>query len=304
MTIERGIILPDSNPQKEIQKHSETTDWEYREYSKFLYEVGSEMMSRFFNGLVYPDGKKVPNPLFAFDDARNNNVLGTYDLKPDEYGLMYKITINTAHFDDGEGGKEYKYGKWSLCEVTLHEMVHVWQQHGRGKEPYKPGRHPHNKEFCLKAKELGLNVFPVVGFHYQVADEGSPFSILMRQFGIKRPDDVPTSDEKPKGNYFEIGRKRKGRSSLTKYSCGCQNAWIGSAEFHALCTNCGNEFVKATALRQMLYSLSGPEDDPEEFDVDAEIDRRQEAEDERIDREVEDYEGRGIEWFRYDNDYD
>jgi hypothetical protein len=61
---------------------------------------------------------------------------------------------------------------------------------------------------------------------------------------------------KIKDDWFEIGKKRKGRSSLTKYSCGCQNAWIGAAEFAARCERCGNEFVKATALRQALKEIA------------------------------------------------
>jgi len=93
----REVLIATSNPQTEIQKHSETANWEYRDQANFLYTVGSEMMSRFFNGLVYLDGKKVPDPLIAFDNLRNNNVLAQYDLRPDEYGLMYKITFNTAH---------------------------------------------------------------------------------------------------------------------------------------------------------------------------------------------------------------
>jgi|GEM_PF-5572321 len=64
------VVLQDSNPQKEIQRHSENADWEYREYSQFLYNVGSEMMARFFNGLAYPDGRKVPTRLLQFFNKR------------------------------------------------------------------------------------------------------------------------------------------------------------------------------------------------------------------------------------------
>jgi hypothetical protein len=282
MMTERGIILPDPNPQKEIQKHSENADWEYREYSQFLYNVGSEMMARFFNGLVYPDGKKVPNPLFAFDNLRNNNVLGQYDLFPDEYGLKFKITINTAHFEDVDGKKKYKYGDWALCEVGLHELIHVWQQEGGGKDPYKGGRNSHNKEFVDKAESLGLHPVPVIGCHSKVADADSPFGYLMKQFGIKRPDDVPRAEGiKIKDDWFEIGKKRKGRSSLTKYSCGCQNAWIGASEFAAKCNLCGNDFVKAVVLREVVAAMADttPEEEPVGYDVDDAIDREQEQQD-------------------------
>lgn len=269
---ERGRVTGSNNPQPEIQKHSETADWEFKDQASYLYRIGGMMMDRFFNGLVYLDGRKVPDPLIAFDNLRNNNVLAQYDLRPDEYGLMYKITFNTAHFNEVEGKKEYKYGQWAMCETLTHEMLHAWQQHGRGNHPYKSGRNTHNKEFVTKAKELGLNVMPVYGAHYQVADADSPFGILMHELGIPRPDDVPRAEgEKVKDDWFEIGKKRKGRSSLSKWSCGCQNAWIGSAEFRAQCLRCGNEFVQATAVRQMIKEMAEIPEEPEP--VESEMDR-------------------------------
>jgi hypothetical protein len=51
-------------------------------------------------------------------------------------------------------------------------MLHLKQQK-YGKDPYKSGRNTHNKEFVTMAKNLGLNVFPVIGCHYQVADADS-----------------------------------------------------------------------------------------------------------------------------------
>jgi hypothetical protein len=93
---------------------------------------------------------------------------------------------------------------------------------------------------------------------HQVADEGSPFAILMTELGITRPDDVPRVEgQKPKDDWFEIGKKRKGRSSLTKWSCGCQNAWIGASEFLAICVVCNNPFVRAeTKAQAMLGSIN------------------------------------------------
>lgn len=123
--IENGIIIASQNPQLEIQRHSETADWQFRDQANFLYGVGHEMMNRFFNGLVYLDGRKVPDPLIAFDNLRNNNVLAQYSLFPDEYGLMYKITYNSAHFNEVDGKQVYKYGQWAMCETLAHEMLHA-----------------------------------------------------------------------------------------------------------------------------------------------------------------------------------
>ena len=81
-----------------IQTHAETADWPYREEAKFWYGGAKEMDKRFFNGLVYPDGSKVPAPAIAFDDLGNQKTVACYDLYPDEYGIIGKITFNTAYY--------------------------------------------------------------------------------------------------------------------------------------------------------------------------------------------------------------
>jgi len=59
---QEGKLIQRFDPKPAIQTYAETADWPYREEAKFLYEVGKEMDRRFFNGLVYPDGSKVPAP--------------------------------------------------------------------------------------------------------------------------------------------------------------------------------------------------------------------------------------------------
>jgi hypothetical protein len=75
-----------------------------------------------------------------------------------------------------------------------------------------------------------------------VADEGSPFSIIMKEWGIERPKDVPTDNRKI--DWFKGGKEIKGKSSLSRWSCGCQSARIGTKEFFAVCTKCNNPFEK------------------------------------------------------------
>jgi hypothetical protein len=79
----------------------------------------------------------------------------------------------------------------------LHEYVHLWQQSvGFGQEPYKPGKSKvtHNKAWVEKCESLGLHGMPDIGCHVAVADE--PFSILMMEWGVERPDDMPKDDRK------------------------------------------------------------------------------------------------------------
>jgi hypothetical protein len=173
-----------------------------------------------------------------------------------------------------DGKKVWRFGRWAQAESLLHEMLHLKQQK-YGREPYRRGKSTHNKEFVTMAKQLGLNVMPNVGCHFAPADEGSPFDILMKEMGIPRPVDVPTAEgiRGRRFDWFEIGKKEKGRSSLTKWSCGCQNVRIGTKEFHARCTNpdCGNEFVRVD-LDNVTQPLAIT------VDMDDEIDRRAEAE--------------------------
>ena len=47
----------------------------------------------------------------------------------------------------------------------------------------------------------------------------------------------------------------KGRSTLSKWTCGCQNIRVGTKEFYGQCTKeeCGHTFVKADGLTHPIY---------------------------------------------------
>src|SRR5687768_11026733 len=243
-----------------VRKHEETANWPFREEAIFWYGVSEEMDRRFFNGLIYPDGSKVPAPVIAFDDLRNKNTLACYDLFPDEYGILGKITFNTAWYVDEEDKKSWALGRYSQGETLVHEYVHLWQQIGRGQDPYnqkKHGRDTHNKEFVAKAEELGIHPMPVKGVHTRIATPGSPIDILLKDMGIFPPKEAYNKPEEIKINWADwlIGDKKKGKSTLTKWSCGCQNVRVGTKEFHARCTHesCGNVFVKIDGKVHNIY---------------------------------------------------
>ena len=218
---EQGIII---DPKKAIETHERSADWEFQKEADFWYGIAKVMDERFFNGLIYPDGKKVPTPIIAFDDLRNMNTLACYDLYPDEYGLIGKITFNTEQYDDK---KDWIYGRYSQGETLCHEYIHLWQQIGRGKDPFdqrKHGRNTHNAEFVKKAEELGLNPMPGVGCHTQIATAGSPIDILLKEKGIIRPDApvVPDGKKISWQDWIIIsggGETRKGTSTLHKWEC-------------------------------------------------------------------------------------
>jgi hypothetical protein len=57
------------------------------------------------------------------------------------------------------------------------------------------------------------------------------------------PEPKLTPKGKPMDWWSDPEKRRKGRSSLRKWSCGCQNARVGTREFHAQCLICGNVFA-------------------------------------------------------------
>lgn len=221
MSRERGVLIESHNPQPEVRKNAETAiGWEFKEEAAYQYKLAVIFRDRLIDPILHTDRDRVPDPVISFEDMRNNNILAAYTLARNPQGLLHEITFNTAHYEDKEGKKAWKYGRWAQAESLLHEQLHLKQQK-YGKEPYKRGKVTHNREFVEMAKQLGLNVMPNVGCHIAPADEGSPFDILMKELGIPRPTDVPTVEEQ-KGrrfDWFEIGKKEKGRSSLSKWQC-------------------------------------------------------------------------------------
>lgn len=247
---EKGVLVETNNPQPEVRRNAETAiGWEYREEAIRLYNLAVIFRDRLVDPILRVDRNQVPDPVISFGDMRNRKVLAAYTLARNPQGLLHEITLNTAHYEFIEGKGEWKFGRWAQAESLLHEMLHLKQQK-YGKDPYKRGRSTHNKEFCEMAKQLGLNVLPNIGCHFTVADEGSPFAILMEELGISRPEDVPTDNSRV--DWFKFGKEKKGRSSLTKWTCGCQNVRVGTKEFYATCDKCGNKFHPEILAQGML----------------------------------------------------
>lgn len=214
-----------------IKKHEESAEWEYRDEAIFWNNVAKEMDSQFFNGFLYPDGRKVPAPVIAFSDLGNIRTIAAYDLFPDEYGIIGKITFNTAHYKDVHQDehmvKEWERGRYSQGETLLHEYVHLWQQIGRGKDPYRFSKHrreTHNKEWHEEARSFGLNTEGPAGVHVKFATPDSPIDILLREIGIEPPYGAYGKPEDVKQNWADwvISKgkeKPRGRSTLHKWVC-------------------------------------------------------------------------------------
>jgi hypothetical protein len=63
---------------------------------------------------------------------------------------------------------------------------------------------------------------------------------------VPEPEPVPEPKTTPKGRpvdwWADPEKRRRGRSTMRKWSCGCQIVRVGTKEFHAQCTRCRNLF--------------------------------------------------------------
>jgi hypothetical protein len=236
------------NPQPEIRRNAETADWEFKDEASYLYNKAIALRERLIDPIARIDRKQLPDPVIGFENLRNYKVLAEYLLFRDAVGLNCRINFNIEHYEEKDGKKVWKWGRWAQLETLTHEYVHLFQQQvGSG----KPN---HGREFIDKCESLGLHPLPGVGCHIAVATE--PFSILMKEWGIEQPDNVPSVPPEFKIDWFKLGKESKGRSSLSRWTCGCQNARIGAKEFHAKCTKCGNEFVKMDGNVHYIYKFT------------------------------------------------
>ncbi len=162
---------------------------------------------------------EIPEVSLAIDHLRCDRY-GHFRYGHNGFGLKGEIALNVRYLF---GQRE----SWEVLGTLLHELLHAWQQaHG------KPGKNNyHNREFCEKAKSLGLLIDKrgVTGYAAE-----SPFKDLLRRFDV----DVP---------FFEMPlpkEKVKGDSKLKKWSCGCTNARCAVADFAARCLKCGRVFER------------------------------------------------------------
>jgi len=215
-------LIETYNPQPDIRKNVRLAkDWEYSGETDYLYEKAVIFRDRFLDPIARVDRSQLPDPIIGVENLRNYKVLAEYLLNRDAVGLSFRINFNEEHYVEEDGKRVWRFGRWAQLETLLHEYIHGWQQRF-GKDPYRPGKSTsgHNKEFIEKCESFGLHPKPGVGCHMQVADE--PFSILMKEWGIDRPEDVPTDYRR--SDWFKIlidlnGKGRRGTSSLARWTC-------------------------------------------------------------------------------------
>jgi hypothetical protein len=251
-----GVPLVDLDPSLEIRRTAEhNPEWSYSHEAAMLYRRADVIVARLYPIIHTPHFQgQLPAPLIAIESLRNKNTLASYRIVPDGYGLNFKLTFNEQHYLNGKDERDsnikvWRFGQWAQMETLVHELGHHWQQL-LGEEPFKQtSRVTHNAEFRLKLAELGLHC-TAEGYHSQFADLDSPFGYLMREWGIQPPEDAQREVEFDI-DWFKVmiktrGKERKGRSTLTKYSCECgQNIRVGKKNWPgAICNACGSHYER------------------------------------------------------------
>jgi len=220
----RGKLIEKVNPQPEVRKNAEkASDWEYAEEASYLYQKAVLFKDRLIDPLHRLDRERLPDPVIAFENLRNLNTFAAFRLTRSPEGLQNEIIMNSEHFIDKDGKKEWAFGRWAELETLLHEQVHEFQQ-VYGKDPIIPGKSKnyHNKEFVEKCESIGLHPMLGAGCHTQLAD--GPFEILMKELGVEKPQGLPEPPGDLNIDWFrwfmeELGKGRKGKSTLHKWTC-------------------------------------------------------------------------------------
>jgi len=124
---------------------------------------------------------------------------------------------------------------WQVLGILAHELIHLWQKHN-GNPPAPNSRNYHNKQYCQKAREIGLLVDQAG--HTKYALGNTLFRSLLKKNGVEVP-----------AVFEPVSQFHKSKSSLRLYECSCGvKVRIGQSRFNALCLDCGTPFVDKKCL--------------------------------------------------------
>jgi len=215
----------DEATNRTIKEHEiQTNEWVFSDLSQELYTWFDLFNKRFFEN-------KLQNPVISFQKTRINS-LGHFVLDRNEFGLKWNINLNRRYVDLPLIDK---------LSILLHEQCHLWQQEFGKKKSNGSRNNYHNVEFRAKAYELGIPS-SIYGVTLAYKD---PFLLYLKEHGVDLKSEL-FSDDGCCGEFIAKykGFRKKGKSKLKKWSCGCTNIRVAVSDFWAKCLNCGNEFKK------------------------------------------------------------
>jgi hypothetical protein len=214
------------NIYENLAEHQRSEDWEKRELLAGFQTWAGRYDVRF----------KLYIPEIALRvDKLPVSCFGHFRVGHNGFGLKGEIAVNEIYLTSRP--------TWQVLGTLLHECLHA-NQHVHG----NPSPHDHhNVEFRRKAAELGL-LIDRRGVTDYLLD--SPFMDLLKEHGVDVPTEAEEDDESGSGRgrlvRRAVGRiaRIKGKSTLAKWTCGCQSVRCGRADLQAVCAKCNNRFIK------------------------------------------------------------
>jgi len=200
-------------------------DWEMWGLAQELYWWVHLFQAAFFKG------QPVHLPALTFEKTRVNT-LGHYRIGRNDFAVKEQINLNRLYLTRP---------LHSVLSTLLHEMAHSWEftyvpEEMRTKSWY------HSKAFRDKMAEFGI-LTNTNGSHAGM-DYNGTFVFILKQHGVSFAEfDISGL---AKGNTvipIDSAPKKKGKSKLKKWTCGCQIVRIGKREFYATCDICNNKFT-------------------------------------------------------------
>jgi predicted SprT family Zn-dependent metalloprotease len=161
-----------------------------------------------------------------------------------------------------------------LMHVLIHEMTHVYLFQHDEKERKRTNGTYHTKKFRDKASAVGLSVFRDGHRGWAITrlpDDGRArnaicslnpkkkvFQYARYNFQDLDWDGSLLLDQELQRKAQVLGRELQNvnKNKLARWSCGCQNVRVGTKQFQAICTKCGNAFERNKKKSSRKTSLT------------------------------------------------
>jgi hypothetical protein len=172
----------------------------------------------------------VPDLVYGVDKLQAK-VMGYYRGHYNGFGLRREIMFNSEYVGKNVDADNF----WDVVAGTLaHELIHAYQDETN---TARTKRNHHNEQFRELASAIGLVVTPKGEQSYDVKT-GRFFELLK-----KHDPKIKVPDTKHLTAPIQQKTKKKGKSTLKKWGCGCQNFRSGKGKLFFRCTvpGCGQE---------------------------------------------------------------
>ena len=185
----------------------------------------------------------IPRVALRIEENLRRTCLGYFRPGHNEFGLRGEIAIGVLEHQTKESGQTPVLDLGEMIGTLLHEQLHLYQAlHGT------PSRHNHhNKEFRRARRPTWScrRLSWASGLRSERSIPGTPSHSghSTPRLGVA-PAGQPAAARKSSTARVRKTPPKAGKSTLRKWTCGCQKRAMALVEFHARCLKCGNAFVR------------------------------------------------------------